>query len=376
MWIFRAKIRLPDGGPKRVHAVPGVGRYADLPRTKIGAEEAGRREIARVRSGAASTAEEVPSKESETVESYANRWLDAREGRVHSIRDERSRFRLHILPAIGSMPLSEVRPRHVRDLILGIRGKLAPRTVRGVYGTLHTMFRDAEIDELVASNPVKVSAGTLPKKVDKDPAWRSTAVFTREEVEALISDERIPTDRRVLYAILGLSGMRFGEVAALRWSAYDRAQEPLGMLSVHVAFEVRSKKEKEVKTGVARRVPVHPTLRAILAEWKLATQPGAGDLIIPSKLGEHRRVWRSLLRFHEDLDRLGLRRRRLHDLRRTFITLAQVDGARRDLLEVITHGPRGDIVSAYTTYPWSALCAEVAKLSIARAVAAVWQQQR
>ena len=44
--------------------------------------------------------------------------------------------------------------------------------------------------------------------------------------------------------------------------------------------------------------------------------------------------------------------------------LAQVDGARRDLLETISHGPRGDIVSVYTTFPWPALCAEIAKLKI------------
>jgi hypothetical protein len=49
---------------------------------------------------------------------------------------------------------------------------------------------------------------------------------------------------------------------------------------------------------------------------------------------------------------------------RTFITLAQVDGARRDLLEAVTHGPRGDIVSVYTTFPWPALCEEVGKLKI------------
>jgi hypothetical protein len=65
-----------------------------------------------------------------------------------------------------------------------------------------------------------------------------------------------------------------------------------------------------------------------------------------------------------DLDLLKFRQRRGHDLRRTFITLAQVDGARRDLLEAMTHGPRGDIISVYTTFPWPALCAEVAKLQI------------
>jgi hypothetical protein len=46
------------------------------------------------------------------------------------------------------------------------------------------------------------------------------------------------------------------------------------------------------------------------------------------------------------------------------LTLAQVDGARRVLLETITRGARGDIVSVYTTFPWPALCAEMQKLKI------------
>jgi hypothetical protein len=57
---------------------------------------------------------------------------------------------------------------------------------------------------------------------------------------------------------------------------------------------------------------------------------------------------------HADLDLLGLRRRRGHDLRRAFISLALADGARRDLLETVTHGPRGDIISVYNTPPWPA----------------------
>jgi hypothetical protein len=66
-----------------------------------------------------------------------------------------------------------------------------------------------------------------------------------------------------------------------------------------------------------------------------------------------------------------VRARQGHDLRRTFITLAQVDGARRDLLETITHGPRGNIINVYTTFPWPALCAEVAKLKIRKVTAGV-----
>jgi hypothetical protein len=37
---------------------------------------------------------------------------------------------------------------------------------------------------------------------------------------------------------------------------------------------------------------------------------------------------------------------------------------RRDLLETISHGPRGDIAAFYTTFPWPALCEEVPPLRI------------
>ena len=68
--------------------------------------------------------------------------------------------------------------------------------------------------------------------------------------------------------------------------------------------------------------------------------------------------------FRRDCEVLGLRKRRQYDSRRTLISLAQADGARKDILRWITHGPEGDIVSAYTTLPWTTLCEEVAKLKI------------
>jgi integrase len=75
----------------------------------------------------------------------------------------------------------------------------------------------------------------------------------------LISDARIPEDRRVLYALKALAGLRHGEVAGLTWRQYDATLEPLGGLSL-----------ERTKTQVPRRVPVHPTLARALAEWKLS----------------------------------------------------------------------------------------------------------
>lgn len=49
------------------------------------------------------------------------------------------------------MKLDEIRPRHLRDLVLELRKSsgLAPRTIRHVYAILATMFRTAVADELL-----------------------------------------------------------------------------------------------------------------------------------------------------------------------------------------------------------------------------------
>jgi len=85
---------------------------------------------------------------------------------------------------------------------------------------------------------------------------------------------------------------------------------------------------------------------------------------VPKHDGRNRDAHFVLYWFRRDCEVLGLRQRRQYDSRRTFVSLAQADGARKDILRWISHGPEGDIVSLYTTLPWQALCEEVAKLKI------------
>ena len=73
-------------------------------------------------------------------------------------------------------------------------------------------------------------------------------------------------------------------------------------------------------------------------------------------------VWK---RAQKDLLALGLRRRRVHDLRRTGLSLAQEDGADENMLKRGTHAPPKHVVGLYTTVAWEALCREVAKLKLA-----------
>jgi len=325
----------------------------------------------------------LPSKR-KTVRGYKLGWLDARrKAGVADVDHEVSRL-LHARD-LDALDMVEVKPRHLRDLVVRLKaeGKLAPRTIRHVYFLLRQMFRDAQVDEVVPSNPCVLPKGVLPGKKDKNPAWRATAVFTREEVEALISDARIPEDRRTLYALLFLTGCRIGELADRRWRDYDAAREPLGCLHVHTSFHTKRRVSKAPKTGVAREVPVHPVLAKVLASWKLGgwarmmgRPPGVEDLVIPTGFdsrgvgGRQRTSNHVRNKLLADLERVGLRARRTHDSRRTFISLGLADGGRKEILRWVSHGPSGDVMDLYTTLPWAALCGEVAKLNIRLRVSA------
>jgi len=248
--------------------------------------------------------------------------------------------------------------------------RMAARTVLHIYRDLRQAMRAAVREELIGSNPVDLERDELPKKADKDPAWRAGAVLTLDEVEQLISSPLIPEDRRVLYALEFLTGSRPGEAAALRWSAWDRTLRPLGRLTIARSWSTKRLEEKTTKTRRSRLVPVHPTLARVLAAWRLAgwerytgRPPQPEDLVVPSATGGHRNASYSFGRWIFDLEALQLRRRRHYDTRRTFRSLAGDEGAAKELVRWITHTP-GDQLDDYYSPSWASLCGAVEAIPV------------
>ena len=406
LWI---RYREADGREVRVST--------DLPIGKEREAYAILKEIRARIAAAQAVARELDSDGPVTLAAYAKRWVERRKERgIASARDDGARFRLHINPhringlPFGLMPIADVEPLHIRDLVRDLVGekdpakKLAPRSIRNLYGMLHTMFIDARMERLIVANPCELPREALPKKRDKDPLWRSSAHFSREEVEQLISDDRISWDRRMINALLFLAGVRWGEMAALRWREYEtQFRNHLGRLVIARSFDHRKRRIKPVKTEVPRWVPVHPTLAKMLAEWKVGgwaqlvgRAPTPDDFIVPNaptllhssgvalakelQNAERARVAKlkpddiahcrmpqlGLRRSREDCKLLGLRERRNHDARRTMISLARAGGASKDLLEWVTHGPPGDVIDGYTTLPWETLCQQVLCIKVER----------
>jgi integrase len=315
-----------------------------------------------------------------TVARWSERWLKARrEAGYAAVDDDETRLR-HVLAHIGELPLKAVRAADIRDAFKAImKSGLSPKSIHNVYGVTRTMFEEAVAGEnkVLDANPclLRVRRGELPEREDADPNWRPTAIYTRPEVEQLVSRPEVPHDRRVLYALLFFTGMRIGEVAARCWRDYDPTREPLGQLLVATAFRSSARLLAKTKTRRVRWAPVHPVLARVLAEWRLhgwakmyGRQPGPADLIAPSlsrqKELRHRTNKQVLKHLHADLECLGLRERRTHDLRRTFVSLARADGAREDIVSLITHGPPKNVIADYTTLPWETMCESVSRLRV------------
>ena len=133
-----------------------------------------------------------------TVMAYARKWIGERRNLVADSSNDETRLKLHVFPAIGAMRLDEVRPRHLAEMIRGLRtaNKLAPKSILNVYSTVRALFRDAKIaDLLIGDAPTILTKYQLGEAADKDPEWRVTARYSRDELEILISDPRLPIDR-------------------------------------------------------------------------------------------------------------------------------------------------------------------------------------
>jgi len=321
---------------------------------------------------------EVPFAAVGSVQALIERWLaDRKAAGKRSVAHEAARLREYVVPRLGGVPAAELRPAQVRTLVRELQqtesprgGLLAARTVLHVYRTLRQVFTEAVADELLDHNRVILKRSDLPAKLDKDPSWRAGALFAAAEVGALVFDPRVPEDRRTLYAIELLGGLRTGEAAARRWRDWDEAVAPLGSLLVATSFDSRTHTEGPTKTRRPRRVPVHPVTAEVLARWKadgwertFGRSPEPDDLICPSASGRFRTAQLSYNHFADDLARLGLRHRRHYDTRRTFISLGVAGGGRKDVLRWITHSP-GDVFDEYTTLPWETLCEAVTAIRI------------
>ena len=149
------------------------------------------------------------------------------------------------------------------------------KSVRNYIGTLSAIFRFAMHPrrKWATSNPCEV--------IDLPPVRTSEEIrfLTTAEVDALakaaVEGEHQALDR-ALYVVAAMTGLRQGELIALRWQDVDREARRVRVRRSHVLGEFDTPKSRRSE----RSVPLSHRVAGELHGWRLETRWGRpGDLV-------------------------------------------------------------------------------------------------
>jgi integrase len=153
--------------------------------------------------------------------------------------------------------------------------------------------------------------------VEKPPLARSgnIDVFSPEEVWALVRAAGGELDG-TLYLTAAFTGLRMGELLALRWRDVDFAGS-----TVRVRASFYNGNLSTPKSGKVRAVPLAPDVATALAQLgRRENWVGDDDLVFAGEGGDHLDASALRRRYKTALAAASLRRLRFHDLRHTFGT--------------------------------------------------------
>lgn len=213
----------------------------------------------------------------------------------------------HVVPAIGSRRVADVTRGDVERVV----SKLAGPSRNGVLALLSRLFNLAERWEWRPqhSNPVRGVERARQDARDRvlSPSELAALAAALNEIEA-----RSPINVQAI-RFAALTGLRIGEVLAVRWA--------------HVDFETGRLTMPETKTG--RRTHDLPTAASAV----LASLPRIGEFAFSNTDGRTPATYKRVREtFARAAKAAGLEDVRLHDLRRGIMTAAAASGASTHVL--------------------------------------------
>jgi integrase len=241
-----------------------------------------------------------------------------------TVQDYHSILRRHVKPFFSDRAVEAIGAQIIGDYAAAKSAEgLSPKTVTNHLRLLHAVFSYAVKRGWTHTNPV--AAVDRPRVPSRDADIR---FLTQEEVEALIAavpdDALGPTDR-ALYLTAAFSGLRQGELIALRWRDIDWS---VGLIRVRRSF-TRGRFGTPKSRRSNRAVPMADRVASELASHLQASDHTADDDLVfghPATGGPYDPS-RMRKRFYDALSGAGVRRIRFHDLRNTFGTRMAAAGA-------------------------------------------------
>jgi integrase len=247
-----------------------------------------------------------------TLADAAAEWLrfieEDRERKPSTLLDYRSALNAHLLPAFGDQPIESITTEEIEQWRRSLVG-LSNRSKNKLLIQLHGIFRRAQMVWALPVNPLA--------RVEKHPMRPSgdIQVFSPEEVLALVRAAGSELDGAI-YLTAAFTGLRMGELLALRWRDVDFAGS-----TIRVRASWAGRALTTPKSGKVRAVPMAPDVASALAQLGRCTNwISDDDLVFASEVGTYLDGSALRRRYKAALDRAALRSLRFHDLRHTFGT--------------------------------------------------------
>lgn len=262
------------------------------------------------------------------------RHLEALGRKPSTLGDYRSYLRVHLAPCF-TKPVSRIERGDVEAFMERQAHKgLAPKSIRLHLSLLHGIIRYAERQGWADGNPVKLV--DKPRIGDADPDIRWLDI---EELEALLANVpggTVGAMEQVLYLTAAMTGLRQGELRALRWRDVDWAAMRVRVRRNYVRGEYGTPKSRRG----TRSVPLADRVAAELERHHQRTPYQADDDLVfcHPETGKPYDRSRLLKRFKAALRAAEVREIRFHDLRHLFGTRMAAAGVpMRTLQEWMGH---------------------------------------
>ena len=200
----------------------------------------------------------------ETFGHFAQMWYDIYKKpylRENSLLVIKNALNTHILPRIGGYRLRDISPMQIQALMAGLSRKSYSLQSK-VLVILRNIFCVAQENGLIAKSPISstLKAGGVKTK--------EKVALTPQESARLLAG--IKNKRAKTFALIALdTGMRRGEILALRWANVDFERKVIHVCSNALVKEGRTDVNADLKTSAAKRdIPLSEELEQWLAQQK------------------------------------------------------------------------------------------------------------
>jgi integrase len=278
-----------------------------------------------------------PVGERVTIEEAGRRYLahlEAMGRKPSTLRSYRNQFDAQLVPRVGDWSCALLGREQVEQLIADLaRDRLAPKTVRNVVGLLNGICEFATRHRWAAENPCRY--------VDRPTVQLSEDIrfLDPEEIEAVlraINEDDFGRVHRAIILAAAMSGLRMGELLALRWLDVDWEAQRIRVRRSIVRGHIGTPKSRRG----SRSVPLADRLGGELdALYRKSAFQADDDLVFGNPHTGTPLDGGALLRaFQRTLRRAVVRKVRFHDLRHTFGTRMAAAGVpMRTLQEWMGH---------------------------------------